>query len=59
MKRGIRPGSENRLNLLRALREKNMSASTARNYTKEMRGKAEKEKEEIAARLLRELEAKK
>ncbi len=48
---------KNRLALYKAITEKNLSGSKALQLTSELRGKSEKEKEEIAARLVRQIES--
>lgn len=55
MRKGIRPGTEIRCEMLRILLEKGMSASMIGHYTRQMRGKTENEKERIAEEILREI----
>ena len=51
MKKGIQPNTENRLKLSKYCREKGMSPSAFRQLIEPMRGKTEKEKEQIACQL--------
>ena len=52
MRKGIRPGTEMRCELLRILLEQNMSLSMMSKITEPMRGKTEAEKETIAEQLI-------
>ena len=55
MKSGIRPGTENRYEFCRVCELKGLSLSAMLDYTKEMRGKTDEEKEEIAKKLIAQL----
>lgn len=55
MKKGIKPGTEQRCEMLRIFLEKRMSADLIGEYTKRMRGKSEEEKETIAAEIITEI----
>ena len=55
MQKGIRPGTEKRCKMLKIFFEKGMSASIIGQYTKQMRGKTETEKEIIAEEIVREI----
>ena len=55
IKKGIRPGTEKRCELLQLFLDKGMSANAIWKYVKQMRGKSEEEKERIAEQIIQKL----
>lgn len=55
MLEGIRPGTENRCEMLRLFLEMGMSQSIIGELTSPMRGKSEEEKEKIAEEIIQKL----
>ena len=58
MRKGIQPGTEKRCEMLRIYMEKGLPLSMIGQYTKQMRGKTDEEKERIAEQVILELESK-
>ena len=58
MRKGIRPGTEKRCELLKIFLEKGMSPNIIRKYTSPMRGKTEAEKEKMAGELIKKFRTK-
>ena len=52
MNKGIRPGTEKRCEMVKCFLEKGMSSIEISQYTRQMRGKTEEEKERIAERII-------
>jgi hypothetical protein len=55
--KGVRPGTENRCELMKICLEKDYLSSKMRRITEPMEGKSEEEKEQIAAELLEKVRA--
>ena len=53
MRKGMRPGTEKRCEMLKIFLEKGMSPSMIGEHTSQMRGKTEAEKEAIAEKLIK------
>ena len=55
MKKGIRPGTENRDKLLNLCMDRHMSLDTIVEITKPMNGKSEAEKERLAVQIIMDI----